>query len=128
MHNYTFKDRVNLWLDNVVRNVCTNDLSDAYKFLKNPQERYFKISEDAGLSAALNPDKQTENIDTILGVVRNNIAFANWCKDNDIPFIRNIEGRISRQKTIDAIEHSFGRMRFSELLPLSLHINYLNQL
>ncbi|MEK6827525.1 MAG: hypothetical protein AABX99_03525 [Nanoarchaeota archaeon] len=127
MHNYTIKDRVNLFLDEVVRNVCINDFEGAKEFLNNPKERYLLTSKDSGLTEALNPDKQTENIDYILGVVQENIAFANWCKKNKIPIIRDKENRIS-WKTTDIIKDDLGITSFAYRMTLGFYIQYLNQL
>ena len=127
MHNYTIKDRVNLFLDEVVKSVCINDFERAKKFLSNPKERYLLTSKDSGLTEALSLDRQTKDIDYILGVVQENIAFANWCKKNRIPVIRDKDNRISG-KTTKIVEDYLGIASFSDRMILSGHIGYLNQL
>jgi hypothetical protein len=126
MHNYTLKDRVNLFLNEVVKNICDNNFDDADKFLKDSKEKYFKISEDSGLSYALQ-DKQTKNIDYILDVVQENIAFADWCKKNKIPVIRDEDNKIS-QETTSAVKDYLKIKSFLDQISLGLHINYLNEL
>jgi len=128
LQEYDTREIQNDFFSEVIFPILSLDFKRAKKFLnRTPEEKILDIQEKSGLSLTLNSENHKRGlVGDLLESMREQIAIADFCKQENIPIEFEEEGWRKGEYTDGTINSFFSRMKKMSVLELESYLNKYN--